>query len=175
MKNLTSILFITALFCFSNYCRSEDKKAKSLWDELQFGVGVSFTKDLGDNSRIKSAEVVDGIVRVSDEENGFPRFVVESHYFFSNEGTFGHGLFVTAEPGGGEIINAIGIGYMVGFREDTNSTRSWNIGLAYVADPNTQILGEGIKANEPLPGNETVVRFKEETQYGLMLVFSASW
>ena len=35
--------------------------------------------------------------------------------------------------------------------------------------------GDGIvEKMEPLPGNETEIRYKEKTQYGVMLLFSAA-
>ena len=63
---------------------------------------------------------------------------------------------------------------MVGWKKPGEDS-GWNIGLGLVADPNTQILGDGITQNEPLPGTETEVRFKENTQYGLIILFSTSW
>ena len=140
-----------------------------------FGIGLSFTVDLGDNDRVKSAEVVDGIVRVTDEENGIPRLVLEGHYFFGADDGFAHGPFVAVQPGDNEIINAAALGYMVGLKRQGSEDESWNLGIGIVADPNVQILGDGIDANKPLPGTEESVRYKEETQYGLMLLFSTSW
>jgi hypothetical protein len=63
---------------------------------------------------------------------------------------------------------------MMGWKK-SDQTSSWNIGLGLVADPNVQTLGDGLSENKPLPGNETVIRYKETTQYGLMLLFSTSW
>lgn len=143
------------------------------WEQFGFGLGLSFTIDTGDNDRVKSAEVVDGVVRVTDEENGIPRLVLEGHYFFNSSYGFGYGPFVAVQPGDDEIINSAALGGMIGFRKDDNSN-SWNIGLGIAADPNVQILGDGIEENEPLPGNETDVRYKETTQYGLMILFSTS-
>ena len=59
-----------------------DKSSSGYEGDFGFGSGLSFTFDLGNHDRIKSAEVVDGVVRVSDEENGIPRLVLEGHYFF---------------------------------------------------------------------------------------------
>ena len=138
-----------------------------------FGLGLSFTLDIGDNDRVKTAELVDGIVRVTDEENGIPRLVLEGHYFFGGD-DFGHGPFVAVQPGDDEIITSAALGYMIGFKRK-GSTDSWNLGLGIVADPNIQVLGDDIEENMPLPGNETAIRYKEKTQYGVMLLFSTSW
>ena len=123
-----------------------DASTESTWDDLGFGIGVSFTFDVGENDRVKDAEVVDGIVRVTDEENGIPRLVLEAHYFFGEKpnGTssqnFAHGPFVAIQPGDDDVINAAGIGYMIAFRRDADSKKSWNIGLGLIADPNVQVF-----------------------------------
>ena len=179
-KHMVIFCFLTAIFVSPNISMGVQAQASAPaggstdpWG-FGFGIGLSFTIDTGDNSRVKSAEVVDGIVRVTDEENGIPRLVLEGHYFFGTDDGFGHGPFVAVQPGDNEIINSAALGYMVGFKKQ-NSDDSWNLGIGIAADPNVQILGEGIKANQPLPGNEESVRYKEETQYGVMILFSTSW
>ena len=62
----------------------------------------------------------------------------------------------------------------IGLRKGQAST-SWNIGLGIAADPNVQILGDGIEEGKALPGSETEIRYKEKTQYGAMILFSTSW
>lgn len=142
---------------------------------MGFGIGVSFTVDTGGDDRVKSASIVDGKVRVTDEENGIPRIVLEVHNFFWDYGKWGHGPFVAVQPGGDDIINAIAVGWMAGLKYSKKSKRSFNLGIGFAADPNVQVLGEGIETNQPLPGNETEIRFKEETQYGFIFMFSTSW
>lgn len=153
----------------------------SPWEKFGFGAGVSYTIDTGQNDRVKSAEIVNGVVRVTDEENGIPRVILEGHYFFGNTGTLwgselGYGPFIAIQPGENDIINAIALGFMCGFRDKgSNSNLSWNLGIGISADPNTQILGDGFKENQAPPEGETEIRYKEETQYGIMITFSASW
>jgi hypothetical protein len=70
---------------------------------LKFGVGISFTLDSGDNDRVSEASLVNGIVRVDDEDNGRARIMLESHYFFTpdwrwtglDKGVWGVGPFVS--------------------------------------------------------------------------------
>jgi hypothetical protein len=167
-------LFILTLTSSVSMAAEDESKSTSIGD-FGFGAGLSFTMDLGSHDRIKSAEVVDGLVRVTDEENGIPRLVLEGHYFFrDSDFGFNHGPFVAVQPGSDEIINSVAIGYMMGWKK-ADKTSSWNIGLGVVADPNVQTLGDGVSENKALPGNETVIRYKETTQYGLMLLFSTSW
>ena len=170
---------------------------------LEFGVGISYTADLGNRVRIGSASEVSGIVRVDDENNGNARIMLESHYFFTPCGGFfglssvinnpctpkagggrergepkwGWGPFVALQPAGGEgkLIDAIGMGLMVGFRKSETTTQSFNFGVGYVMDTNVKVLGDGIVANQPLPPGETAVRLKDTTQSGLLFISSFSF
>ena len=143
---------------------------------MGFGVGLSLTIDIGEHNRINEAVLDEnGVVRVTSENNDVPRIMLESHYFFTPKGDdFGIGPFVALQPGTDEIIEAIGMGIMMGFkrRSSEDETSSWNIGLGAVVDPSVKILGDGIKENQALPSGETQVRFKETSQWGMLLVAS---
>lgn len=71
------------------------------------------------------------------------------------------------------MIQAAALGVMVGFRRANN--QSFNLGIGIAVDPSTRVLGEGLRANQPLPAGETEIRFKEESQYGLVLLTSFSF
>jgi hypothetical protein len=97
-----------------------------------------------------------------------------------------HGPFVAIEVGGGTagtpkadgIITAFAMGWMVGLRHPASSVSdksSWNFGLGLRVTPNSQILGDGIIANQPLPAGETVIRYKNEPRYGVTLLSSFSF
>jgi hypothetical protein len=97
-----------------------------------------------------------------------------------------HGPFVAIEVGGGAtgspkddgLITAFAMGWMVGLRHpnsDPTNKSSWNFGLGLRVTPNTQILGDGIYANLPLPAGETVIRYKNEPRYGVTLLSSFSF
>lgn len=89
---------------------------------------------------------------------------------------WGVGPFVALQPGGDkEVIDAIGIGLMVGLRRGTDTRQSFNLGVGYVVDPDTQVLGDGIRENQPLPAGETEVRFKETAQTGWLFIASFSF
>lgn len=185
----SAFIFISITFMLSNsnaIAQAPDFKG------LGFGVGLSLTIDAGQNERINAASVVDGIVRIDDEDDATANVMLESHYFFKtpskkndkkvlwgllDESKFGHGPFVAVRPGDEDIIDAIALGWMIGLKrdEEATSTGSWNLGLGFIVDPNVQILGDGIEANKPLPGMETEVRFKEKTQGGLLIMTSFSW
>jgi hypothetical protein len=159
----------------------EEERAKANFGGIEFGVGISFTLDVGTSDRVTNASVVDGVIRVDDEDNGRARIMLESHYFFTSKGrTFlgvqpgdwGAGPFVALQPGTDDIIEAIALGGMIGFRRPNGGSESFNLGLGVVIDPNTRILGEGLVANQPLPGGETEIRYKQEMQTGLLVLAS---
>ncbi|MCF6324559.1 MAG: hypothetical protein L3J89_09590 [Gammaproteobacteria bacterium] len=152
---------------------------------IKFGVGLSLTVDTGENSRVTSAELDEnGIVRVSEEKNNVARIMLESHYFFTPKnngksflgltpaGSWGHGPFVAIQPGTDEIIEAIGLGWMVGFRRSKGSADSWNLGVGYVTDPSSKVLADGVTENQALPAGETQIRFKETNQTGVFILVS---
>ncbi len=178
--------------------KAEEKKLKTQeFGGIEFGAGFSFTLDVGTNDRISDAELVNGIVRVKDENNGRARIMLESHYFFTptlkflnlenrapteengeiidpGKKQFGIGPFFALQPGSDNIIEAIALGLMIGFRRGDTS-ESFNLGIGVVVDPNTKILGDGIVANQPLPAGETAIRFKEVMQTGVLVLASFSF
>ncbi len=161
---------------------------------LRFGVGLSLTVDSGTRQRVESAELVNGVVRITNENDALARIMLESHYFFTpgfdfglstdgspfgvKAGSWGWGPFVSVQPGSKEIIEAIGFGLMLGFKrngEASDPDSSWNIGIGYVVDPNVQVLGDGITANAVLPEGEDALRFKEVSQSGYLVLISFSF
>jgi hypothetical protein len=161
-----------------------DKKEKAINTEIlggfNFGIALGLTMDIGSDESVESAEVVNGIVRVTKEENNVPRIMLETHYFFTpdhqlwahDQGEWGIGPFVGIQNGSNEIIEYIGAGVMIGFRRTNQSTDSFNIGLGVVLDPSVKILGDGIEENQALPTGETAVRYKETSQMGLIAMIS---
>jgi hypothetical protein len=99
---------------------------------------------------------------------------------------FAHGPFVAIQVGGGtsavpgdkDLVTSYALGWMIGLRHPhltTSDNASWNLGLGVRVDPNTKVLGDGIIANQPLPNGETVIRYKTEPRFGLMVMSSFSF
>lgn len=153
-------------------------KATEKFHGLNFGLGVGVTSTFS-NRQARSAQVVNGTVRVDDPARTSASVLLESHYFFNNDchPLWAHGPFVGIKPGGenNQIIESIGLGWMVGFRHTKTSNGSWNIGVAGTITPNARILGDGVSRNQPLPAGETEVRFKNATLGGVMVLVSFSW
>lgn len=167
---------------------------------LNLGVGLAFTRDFSQSKRrVESASVVNGVVRIEEERDAMARVVLESHYFFEPDSAFfignvspknwGHGPFLAIQPGDKETINAIGFGWMWGFKKGdttikttdakgneitktTSPRESWNVGLGILIDPNARVLGDGLEPNQPLPAGETAIRYKTESETSLILIFS---
>lgn len=151
---------------------------------IKFGTGLSAA--FRRHPIVSNAEVVAGVVRVTEETSAVARVILESHYLFTCEdddkGKFcgkgspfkssGHGPFVALQPGQNDLIQAIGMGWMVAFRNNPTETSSWNIGLGVMVDPKVKSLGDGIAANLPLPAGETQVRFKTSARYSWFLMSS---
>jgi hypothetical protein len=160
-----------------------EKSATEKFGGIELGAGLSFTYDIGKNDRITEAEIVNGIIRVKNSDNSRARIMLESHYFFKPRSKFfglekdmwGVGPFVAIQPGSEQIIEAIGLGIMFGFRRALDKPESFNLGFGIVIDPNTQILGDGLIANQPLPAGETEIRYKETSQAGAMAIASFSF
>ena len=141
------------------------------------------------------ATLVNNIVRVDEANNDLVRVVLEAHYFFTPDANFmgltqyqwGHGPFVAILPGREKVIDAWGLGYMIGLRNQIVTytekgepivkwlPTSWNFGVAFMLDSKSKILGDGIRPNEPLPVGETAIRYKETSQGGVMFVTSFSF
>jgi hypothetical protein len=171
------------------------------WD---WNLGVALAYDL-DGERIDTAAVVNGLVRVENESRAAPRIVAAIHYFWpvcatdepcsprrqptatgSNPATgpgllqptplprFGWGPFVGIQSSQNDLIDSFVTGLMVGWPTG-DGDQSFNVGLGLVFDSKVKTLGDGLRANQPLPAGETAVRFKTEDRLGAMLLFSFNW
>lgn len=172
---------------------------------LDFGIGVSMSYDLGNNDRVSDAVIANNVVRVTRTENIRARIVLESHYFatptfsktrrereeafcadftadpvrydncLSAQKNFGIGPFVALQPGGEKVIDAIGLGVMVGLRRGVDRASSFNLGVGIFYDVDTRILGNGFVEDQPPPAGETEVRFRRQSQSGLLFISSYSF
>lgn len=157
---------------------------KKKFMNLDWGIGLTLTHDLGKRDRIEEASIVNNLVRVSKDSNDIPRIMLELHYLARPEAQFlgmveqdnwGIGPFIGVQNGSEEIIQAVGAGLMVGFKYSKESNNSFNLGIGAIVDPHTKVLGDGIEKDKSLPTGETEIRFKETDQWGLFFVFSASF
>ncbi|WP_109356537.1 hypothetical protein [Sphingorhabdus sp. EL138] len=168
----------------------QSKEFGTKFGGIEFGAGIGFSYDLGSNDRVSEAELVNGVVRIKKSDNVQARLMLESHYFFtpkfdlfslknsgqsSDDNMWGFGPFVAIQPGGDNLIEAVGGGLMFGFRRSKKSTESFNLGFGVLYDINSKTLGDGILPNEPLPMGETEIRFREQEQSGFLIMSSYSF
>jgi len=150
-----------------------------------FGVGIALTLDSNaDKDRVKSASLVNGIVRVDEEDNDKARIMLELHYLFKPHksfaklvaaGNWGHGPFIALQPGSDNLFDSVGGGWMIAFKRPDASkptSNSFNLGVGYVVDPKVQVLGDGLEPNQPLPAGETEIRYKTEAEGAVLLLAS---
>ena len=154
---------------------------------LGFGWGLSVA--FGGKEKVESAELVNGVVRVSKSVNVDPRLVLETHFLFGlkkykTNGTkkvkeyaemtnldIGGGPFICVLVSGDELIEAFGGGIMVGVRKK-GAENSFNIGIGFINDTEYKVLGDDIEANKSLPNGETEIRYKTKNQWRLQIVFA---
>lgn len=84
----------------------------------------------------------------------------------------GFGPFIALQSSDNKVVDAFTVGAMWGVRKGPKESASVNIGLGLSFDPSVQVLGGGLKENDPLPANETAVRFKKEGRFGWALMTS---
>lgn len=181
MINRNTVSFILLLFTLVMQLANAEPAPTETFAGLGFGVGLSVTIDSGgEKNRVGNAEIVDGIVRVTEENNTLARVLLESHYFFepsTDKLYLGHGPFIALQPGSTETIDAIGMGWMIGLRKKASSgsygNNSWNFGIGIIVDPNSKVLGDGLEKNQPTL--EQQVRYKTESETGVLLFTSFGW
>ena len=172
------IIVVVLIGTFGSTCIAGEEPQSLLSRILSFegggyGVGLSYIHDMGKEDRVEEAEVIDGIVRVSHKRNGIVRPILEVHGWHTKPcpNRTGKGWFIAVQSGADNIASSLSAGFVMGVRREKD-TGGLNIGLGFSVDPDTQVLGEGLDANKPLPGSEMQVRYKKETQYGVTLMFS---
>jgi hypothetical protein len=82
----------------------------------------------------------------------------------------GFGPFIALQSGDNEVIDALTLGFMWGFRKDPQNSASLNVGIGLSFDPSVQVLGGGLKDGQGT--EETEMRFKKEGQLGWALMTS---
>jgi hypothetical protein len=175
------------------------------WGGIGWGIGLAADFDLGGSRVANATLVNNIVRITDTSSNVGIGFVLEAHYFLRDyefaaanvaknvvngmckyycDVDVAVGPFVAIEVGGGSSatpanggpITGYALGVMVGLHHpDASRTSSWNFGIGYRIDPKAQVLGDGIKANQPLPAGETAIRFKTEPRGGVMLLSSFSF
>lgn len=163
--------------------QSEVDSAKRDFAGIKFGVGIAvvaaLSKAVIEEAVLVPEECAEGcteqIVRSSKSRTVTTRLLLESHYFFTpgKEEMIGFGPFLAVQPGTEEIIEAAGLGIMVGFRRKLKK-ESFNIGLGVLVEPEVKALGKGLERDKPLPAGDTL-RFQRRALASLLVLASFSF
>jgi hypothetical protein len=171
---------------------------------LNWGLGLAADFDIGGKRVNSATVVNNIVRATDTSNNVGVSFVLEAHYFLNarelgqktyclsngmldliNCSIVATGPFVAIEIGGGATsaagagapITGYALGWMVGLQHPTaspKSTSSWNLGIGLRVDPKSQVLGDGLAVNQPLPAGDSI-RLKTEPRLGLMLLSSFSF
>jgi len=134
------------------------------------GIGYSFGKG---PKRITEAEVVNGVVRVTQDDTDQPLVLLEAHHLFPMGQRFGIGPFASLQTGSEDAVLGFGAGVLFGWKDaEKDSSGGFLLGLGYGWTHNVKTLGDGIVADQPLPTGETEVRFKNQSAESLMFFVS---
>ena len=141
-----------------------------------FSVGLYANFDVSSDKRVQNARVVNGIVRVEESNSAQLGFALQAHLLIprkSGKSAWGPFVAVISSSEGAISSGAIGVVYAIAPRSGFVSQQtSINYGLGVSVSPGSQVLGEGIYANQPLPSGETEVRYKKITLYGILITVS---
>ena len=187
MKKTISFFLIVVFLMFvcvlcaqdrSGKANTQNKNAVDDFSGFGFSTGIALTFYVGTEKPVEDAELIDGIVRITKENNPRIRIMNETHYFFviDRDGKCGIGPFVGLLSSGEQFIDAFALGGMIGLRRlGEKSSRSLNFGFGWVWDRNVKVLGDGVIANHSLPPGEAEIRFKYKTLGGIFIITSFSF
>lgn len=161
-------------------------------DKLGFGVALGFRWNVLKPDLVNDATVdANGIVRVNTRSNTAAGMWLETHYFFTRskngvQSNFGHGPFVGVQAGSDQIIQAVGLGYMVGWKVgdpppagSDKRRMGFGLGFGYAAVPSAKTLGDEFVANQPAPkgpdGKPLPVRFETRDKGSVMVILSVTF
>lgn len=152
----------------------------------KFGLAVGAAHALG-KQRVDSATVVNGLIRVEQARTDRPIVAFEAHHFIfglsglptKGDRIFAHGPFASVQSSSSSSsIASFGLGWMFAWsdpiEDHLTDTKSWNLGVGILLEGESKYLGDGLRANQPLPVGESQVRYKTSSGRSLFLIVSRS-
>ncbi len=166
-----------------------NQDASQFWSV--WGVALITNFDTGNRKPIKSASIINGVVRVEEENEIKYGLGLEVHRFIWGtswgatthkpwSGAIALGPYVSVLPGTNNIIDTIGTGIVLGFlggrsSESEGNKFSMNIAVGGYVDPETRVLADDFEDGKAPPIGETTVRYSTVAQYGFQGVLSFSY
>ena len=155
--------------------QAEAAQAGANFMGLSWGLGFGYS--IGGDDIIESAEIVNGVVRATDDRTDQARVLLEFHRFFwcnnkNRSVESGCGPFVALAASSDDILKGVGVGFMWGWKsKDPSASEGFSVGIGAILDNDVKSLADGFSENAPPPPGETVVRFKKEARWsGLLFV-----
>ena len=148
-------------------------KAPVDYTDLTWGLGFGASNSFDDV--VETASIVNGVVRVEDDQTLQTRVLLEFHQYFwtgeMNEGQrWGSGPFLALAAGTEETVLGVGVGWMWGMKSaDPEASEGFSVGIGVILDDGVKTLGEGFEDNQPPPPGETAVRFEEKSRPAAIL------
>lgn len=154
-------------------------KQKTQFSGLNWGAGLAFLVYNRSFVEEMTIDSENGVVRVNKEVSNTAVAMLESHFFFTpgKKKIFGIGPFVSigiVGEDGVDPLSLYGIGLMTGFKRP-NSGSSWNIGVGYFIDTETETLRNNLKDGDPTTETDPNKLIVQSDVGGLMLMFSANF
>jgi|GEM_PF-6174195 len=187
MKRFLIIIFWALLVCSTKECfagsptgdtggagdtqqGATSGQPSCIWQGIQCGFLFGPNFNVG-TDKVSSASVVNGIIRVSKDEDVTLDPLFDIHYFLTGTPSSIQTGFFGA---GGAAINSgtsgtFAFGGLIQFPKNANNLYPVDLALGITIVPNTQILGSGDHANHPPPNGETSVRFESTTTFGVFV------
>jgi len=174
----------------------ESKDLGNALSDFKRGGGVGLTVAPQAKGRIDEAAVVNGKIVVTQQNTNAARLMFEYHQLFTTNvltskgraaarrqllqceanpidcPMYGVGPFLALQTSQDDLIASVGLGIMMGIRNDPRKNTSFNIGIGVQWDSKVKELADGFKAGQPLPAGEKDIRFKESGKARLMLAIS---
>jgi len=169
-----SIEYFQKAFAQDKAAHEAETTKKLSLEGFNFGTGIGASFDLHGGSRVKSASIRDGVVRVDEEADAQLGLVLETHYFIgsSKPELWGTGPFVAVKVSENDVIDEAGFGWMLGLRRRVEDTNSFNIGFGIMVDPDAEVLADGFTTNQAPPSGATEVATKKEERFSFAIIFS---
>ena len=153
----------------------ESAEAAESFMGLSWGLGFGYS--IATDDIIESAEIVNGVVRATDDRTKQARLLLEFHRFFwcndkQRSVERGCGPFVAIAASSDDILQGVGVGFMWGWKsKNATDSAGFSVGIGAILDNDVKSLADGFAENQPPPPGETEVRFKKEARWsGLLFV-----
>jgi len=140
---------------------------------LKWGVGLGYS--FGDEDFIDQAELVDDVIRVTNDKTDQARVLLEFHkYFWCNNqnrsAETGCGPFIAVAASSNDLLKGVGVGFMYGWRgNEEKASDGFSVGVGAILDNDMKALAGGFNANEPLPSGETDIRYETKARWSAIL------